>query len=157
MEITHWQAPSNVLTTGWEDWSLFLANDPYFWESSEGHKKRPPWATKMIFFTRIYFFSRGHTLDSCFLQKTHSFWSSIASRALCRKKTAYRGSPPRTIFLTSSEQRNIVQLCTSTSQAPKSAMIGYDLANCKWNQNGPMVILQSFYSYSSTSLLRQES
>ena len=64
-----WQAPSNVLTTGWEDWSLFLANDPYFWESSEGHKKRPPRATKMIFFTQINFFSRVHTLDSCFLQK----------------------------------------------------------------------------------------
>ena len=48
---------------------LFLANDPYFWESSECHKKWPPWATKMIFFIRIYFFSRGHTLDSCFLQK----------------------------------------------------------------------------------------
>ena len=47
-----------------------------------------------------------------FCKKPHPFWSSIASRALCRKKNAYRGSPPCTIFLTSSEQRNIVQLCT---------------------------------------------
>ena len=36
---------------------------------AEGHKKRPPRAPKMIFFAQIYFFSRVHTLDSCFLQK----------------------------------------------------------------------------------------
>ena len=49
-------------------WSLFLANDPYFWESSEGHKNGLP-GPQMILFTKIIFFSRVHTLDSCFLQK----------------------------------------------------------------------------------------
>ena len=98
---------------------LIVICDPFFWRTilifgkAQKVTKTASPATKMIFFTKIIFFSRVHTLHSCFLQKTHSFWSSIASRALCKKKNAYRGSPPCTIFLTSRGKRNKVQLCTT--------------------------------------------
>ena len=57
------------------------------------------WATKMIFFHQnLFLFSGSHPRQLFFCKKTHSFWSSIAPTALCRKKPAYRGSPPCTIF-----------------------------------------------------------
>ena len=40
-------------------------------------QKRPPRATKMIFFTKIIFFSRVHTLDSCFLQKKRTHFGQV--------------------------------------------------------------------------------
>ena len=54
-------------------------------------QKRPPRATKMIFFTKIIFFLGFTPQTVVFCKKTHSFWSSIASRALCRKKTRIQG------------------------------------------------------------------
>ena len=55
---------------------------------------------KNDFFHQNYFFFLGFTPQTVvfFCKKTHSFWSSTAPRALCRKKTASRGSPPCTIF-----------------------------------------------------------
>ena len=69
------QNPFNVLITGLEQEEALNACDPYFWRTilifgkaqkvtktaSPGHKND--------LFHKNYFFSRVHTLDSCFLQK----------------------------------------------------------------------------------------
>ena len=65
-------------------WSIFLANDPYFWQSSAGHKKWPPLTQKWFFFHPDWFFSRVHALDICFFAKKNAL--ILVSRALCRKK-----------------------------------------------------------------------
>ena len=49
-------------------------------------------------------------------KKMHSFWSSLASKALCRKKTLYYFISP------SKQQINIVQLYTRASSTPFRAL-----------------------------------
>ena len=72
-----WQAPSNVLTTGWEDWSLFLANDPYFWQSSEGHKKTASLGHKNDFFHQNLFFFRGSHPRQLFFAKKRTHFGQV--------------------------------------------------------------------------------
>ena len=120
-----WQNPFNVLITGLEQEEALNACDPYFWRmilifgkaqkvtktASPGHKND--------FFHQNNFFSRVHTLDSCFFAKKRTHFGQVQPPEPCvEKKPAYRGSPPCTIFLTSSEQRNIVQLCSRSDLGP---------------------------------------
>ena len=82
------------MSTGLEELALNACNfqniyfkwDSYIWNSSEGLPGPQKWSV----FTHIQLFSwlwSEHTR-----QKTHSFWSSIVSRAMCRKKRILGGA-----------------------------------------------------------------
>ena len=53
--------------------------------------EQTPLPIKNDFFSPRFFFLRVKHQTIVFCKKTHSFWSSIASRALCRKKTRIQG------------------------------------------------------------------
>ena len=74
--------------------------------ASPGHKND-------FFHQNLFFFSGSHPRQLFFAKKRTHFGQVQPPEPCVEKKPAYRGSPPCTIFLTSSEQRNIVQLCTT--------------------------------------------
>ena len=110
---------------------LFLDEIPSFGKRSliltklQRSQKWPPWSSKHILFIQIQFFcGLTHWTDVFFCKQTHSFWSSIASRALCRKK-CIKGVATLYYISPSKQQRNIVQLCTSEQDAEEHAPEDY--------------------------------
>ena len=88
-----WQTPSNVLITGLDEEEALIACDPYFWQTIHIFGRAPrvtkyglPWPQN-DFFHPFFFSSGSRSRHFCFAKKMHSFWSSIASRSLCRKKS----------------------------------------------------------------------
>ena len=119
-----WQMPSNVLTTGLEEEEALNACDPYFWQAIHIFGKAPRVTKNGLqgpqkwFFHPDLFFSRIHTLNSCFfLQKStliKSLWSSLAFRALCIKHCQRHNGPEGWVHITSSNT-NLDQISSSES------------------------------------------
>ena len=78
-----WQTPSNVLTTGLEEEEVLNACDPYFWQTIHSFGKAPrvtktaSRGPKNDFFHPDLFFSRIHTLDSCFFAKKRTHFGQV--------------------------------------------------------------------------------
>ena len=63
-------------------------------------------------------------------KKTHSFWLSIASRAMCRKKRILGGAVLYYISL-SKQERNIVHICTNKSPTDSGSFSKSHIARVK--------------------------
>ena len=89
---------------------------------------------KNDFFHPDFFFSWVHTLASCFFCKKNTLiLVKYSLQSPVQKKNphiGHRGSPPCTIFLTSSEQRNIVQLCTKYEQEHSCSSFHFEEMIC---------------------------
>ena len=78
-------------------------------------EKRPSWAQNIKFWSPKKRNFRPPRYRQVFFSKNRTHFGQIQPPQPCLWFTAaYRGPPPCTIFLTSREQGNIVQLCTRT-------------------------------------------
>ena len=103
-----------------------------FWKAQKVTKTASPGHKNDFFHQNYFFFSGSHPRQLFFAKKRTHFGQVQPPEPCVEKKPAYRGSPPCTIFLTSSEQRNIVQLCTRVRSAFGNVFISFCHFQDQW-------------------------